>query len=163
VRYSQRLLTVVAALAAATSVTDAQVLGLDRHTVTIQVLPVTTMQIIGGGVALDMNNAAVVAGQDMMTVTDQSSSIRWATNSANRKITVATDLGTPLFALKILAVNPTQGAAAPEVTLTTMAADLLLNIGRSTGNAVLRYTGIAYASQGTGIDSHVITFTVQSQ
>ena len=156
---------IVVCLLACAGLTPAksQVFGLDRHTVTVQVVPITDIQIIGGGVSLDINNSSAIAGQDMMTVTDQSTSIRWATNSANRKITVATDLAVPLFALKLLAVAPTQGAAGPEVILTTTASDLLLNIGRSTGIAALRYTGVAYASQGTGTDNHVITFTIQSQ
>jgi hypothetical protein len=49
------------------------------------------------------------------------------------------------------------------VTLSTSAQDLLLNIGRSSGSCTLLYTGIALASQGTGNDVHVITFTVAAQ
>jgi hypothetical protein len=65
--------------------------------------------------------------------------------------------------LKIVAVNPTAGNAAAEVTLTTTASDFLTNIGRSSGSCGLLYTAIALASQGTGTDSHTITFTVQAQ
>jgi hypothetical protein len=144
-------------------VTRGQVFGTTTHSVTVQVVPMTSMQVVGGGVSLNMNNATVVAGQDSMRVTNTSTSIRWATNSANRKITVATNLATSLCVLRIVAINPTQGTAAPEVTLGTTARDLLLNAGRSTGTASLRYTGVAYASRGTGTDTHVITFTVQAQ
>lgn len=161
-RFAQPILLCVLACAGVVPA-EAQVFGLDRHTVTIQVVPITDVQIVGGGVTLDINNATAVAGQDKMTITDQSSSIRWATNSANRKITVATDLAVPIFTLRVQAIGPSQGVAAPEVTLTTTATDLLLNIGRSMGTAGLRYTGIAYASQGTGTDSHVVTFTIQTQ
>jgi hypothetical protein len=156
-------LIAIALLLAGTSASPAQVFGLDRHTVTIQVLPITTVQILGGGITLDMNNANVVAGQDVMSVTDQSTSVQWATNSASRKITVVTDLAAPLFGLQLRALNPTSGVAVTEVTLSTTARDLLLDIGRSTGSAALLYTAIAYASQGTGTDNHVITFTIQSQ
>lgn len=163
VRNINRHIVIFILVCAGAAAAQSQVFGLDRHTVTVQVLPITQVQIIGGGVSLDINNASAVAGQDMMTVTDQSSSIHWATNSANRKITVATDLATPIFTLRLLAIGPTQGTGMAEVELSTTAKDLLLNIGRTTGNAALRYTGVAYASQGTGIDNHVITFTIQSQ
>jgi hypothetical protein len=150
-------------LCACATVAHGQVFGLDAHTVTVQVLPITTLEIVGGGVALDMNNATIVAGQETMTIADAGSSLRWATNSSNRKITVATNLTAPLFVLRLMAVNPEGGTAAPEVTLSTTPTDLLMSVGRSSGTTVLRYTGVANASQGTGTDNHVITFTVQAQ
>jgi hypothetical protein len=141
----------------------AQTYGTGNHTVTIQVLPVTDVGIIGGGVTLSMTSANVVAGQNLITVTDQSTQLRWATNSSAQKITVNTNLAAPLFALKLLALNPTRGAAAPEVTLSTTAANFMTGIGRSLGTCMLKYTGIAYASQGIGTDNHIITFTVQAE
>ena len=99
-----------------------------------------------------------------MTAVDQTTTLLWGVNSANRKVTVNTNLVSPLFALKLLALNPTSpGTAAPEVTLSTTPTDFLLNIGRSTGTCSLRYTGVALASQGTGTDTHTITFTVAAQ
>jgi len=141
----------------------AQVFGTATHTVTVQVSVITAVQITGGTVNLNISNANVVAGQDQMSAVDQSTSLLWGTNSSARKITVGTSLAAPKFTLKLLALNPTQGTAAPEVTLASAARDLLLNIGRSSGSCTLRYTGIALASQGTGNDTHVITFTVAAQ
>ena len=134
-----------------------------RHTVTVQVSPITVVQVSGGTVNLNVTNAVAAAGQNTMTVTDQSTSLLWGVNSSTRKITVSTSLAAPHFTLKILALNPTQGTAAPEITLSTAPQDFLLGIGRSTGTCSLRYTGVALASQGTGNDVHVITFTVSAQ
>jgi hypothetical protein len=141
----------------------AQVYGTSTHTVTVNVQPVTVLQINVGIVNLNVSGSSAIAGQNQMTVTDQTTTLLWGTNSSLKKITVNTSLASPLYTLKVLALSPTIGTAAPEVTLSTVPADLLLNIGRSSGSCQLRYTGIVLASQGTGTDSHTITFTVQTQ
>ena len=141
----------------------AQVYGTAGHTVTVQVSVITAVQVTGGSVNLNISNANVIAGQDQMSISDQSTSLLWGTNSGARKISVSSNLAAPTFTLLLLALNPTQGTAAPEVTLNGSPRDLLLNVGRSSGSCILRYTGIALASQGTGNDVHVVTFTVLSQ
>jgi hypothetical protein len=141
----------------------AQVFGNGAHTVTVQVAVITSVQVTGGSVNLNISGANVIAGQDQMSVSDQSTSLLWGTNSSLRKISVNTNLAAPRYTLNLLAMNPTAGTAAPEVTLTAASRDLLLNIGRSSGSSTLRYTGTALASQGTGNDVHVITFTVLAQ
>jgi len=133
------------------------------HNVTVTVSTITLLQVSSGVVNLTISGAAAVAGQDLMTATNTSTNLLWGTNSSLKKVTVGSSLVAPLFALKILAASPTQGTAAPEVTLSTTPADLLLNIGRSSGSCVLQYTAEALASQGTGSDAHTITFTVQNQ
>jgi len=135
----------------------------DHHTVTVVVQPITLLQINVGAVNLNITGAQLIAGQDQMTATDQSTTIFWGTNSSLKKITVNTNLAVQIFVMKILAVNPTIGTAASEVTLTTVDRDLILNIGRSSGSSNLRYTAVALASQGVGKDTHSITFTIQSQ
>ena len=141
----------------------AQVFGAGSHTVTVQVSVITAVRVTGGSVNLNISSANVVAGQDQMSVTDQSTSLLWGTNSSLRKVSVNTSLAAPKYTLRLQVQNPTQGTAAPQVTLGTTGQDLLLNIGRSTGSCTLQYTGTALASQGTGNDVHVITFTVSSQ
>ncbi|MEK9139256.1 MAG: hypothetical protein AAB393_19220 [Bacteroidota bacterium] len=139
----------------------AQVYGSDFHTVTVTVATITAVQVSSPSVSLTITGAGAVAGQDALgTVVDQTSNLLWGVNSANRKITVNSNLAAPQFTLKVVALSPTVGTAMPEVTLSTTASDFLLNIGRSTGSCTLRYTGAALASQGTGTDSHTITFTV---
>ncbi|HEY6951754.1 MAG TPA: hypothetical protein VI758_05070 [Bacteroidota bacterium] len=147
----------------APSLAFSQVYGTAGHIVTVKVQPVTVLQLNAGIVNMNITGANAVAGQDQMTVTDQTTSLLWGTNSSTKKISVSTSLASPLYTLKVLAVSPTVGTAAPQVTLSTLGADLLLNIGRSSGSCKLQYTGIALASKGAGSDSHTITFTVQTQ
>lgn len=134
-----------------------------NHTVTVTVATITAVQVSSGSVNMSITGTGVVAGQDLMTVTDQTTNLLWGINSANRKITVRTSLSSQTFTLRVVAVNPTQGTAAPEVTLTTVENDFLTNVGRSSGSCAIQYTGLALASQGTGSDSHTITFTVTTQ
>jgi len=131
------------------------------HNVTVSVQTITLLRVNGGAVNLSISGGGVVAGQDQMTVVDQLTGLSWALNSSNKKITVATNLGAPTYSLKLLALSPSQGTAASEVTLSTTAMDLVNGIGRTAnGSCTLRYTGVALASQGTGSDNHTITFTL---
>jgi len=140
-----------------------RVYGSRNHRVTVTVATITAIQVSAGTVNLNIAGANAVAGQNLMSVTNQTTSLLWGINSSLKKITVNSSLGSPLFTLKTVAVNPTQGTAASEVTLSAIASDFLLNVGRSSGSCALRYTGEALASQGTGTDAHTITFTVQNQ
>ncbi len=138
-----------------------------RHNVTVNVNALTYITINPASVTLSITDAQAVAGVDAMTVTNENSYLYWATNSSNRKVTVATDLGSPLYTLKIYAANvvsvdpsPGSAVAASELTLSRTVQDFILNIGRSMGYCTLRYTGTALASTGVGTDIHHITFTV---
>jgi hypothetical protein len=134
-----------------------------NHTVTVRVSTITLVQVSSGTVNMSITGALAVAGQDLMSTTNQATSLLWGVNSSSKKVTIRTSLGTPKFTLKADAVNPTQGLAAGQVTITPTDKDFLLNIGRSSGNCVIRYTGEALASQGTGTDPHTITFTIVTQ
>jgi hypothetical protein len=140
-----------------------QTYGTANHRVTVKVQAITLLQANLGTINLNISGSNAVAGQDQMIVTDQSSTLLWGTNSSLKKITVKTNLSSPLYTLQVLAVNPTVGTAAPQVNLSATANDLVLNIGRSSGSCGLLYTAIALASQGTGTDAHTITFTIQTQ
>jgi hypothetical protein len=133
------------------------------HTVTVIVNPVTVMQLVGGTINLNITGANAIAGQDQMSVTDQTTTILWGINYSLRKITIKTNLTPQKFTVKALAVSPTVGTSASEVTLSITAYDLLTNLGRSSGSASIRYTGIALASQGIGSENHFLTFTIATQ
>jgi hypothetical protein len=149
------------AVAAFAQSADAQVYGSTTHTVTVQVSPIT---VIGVDIAaLTLQISSGTPGQETMTVTNAASSLLWGTNSSTQKITANTSNAAPLFDLRLVAVNPTGGSVTSEFSLSTTPHDLLLNVGRSLGSCTLRYTGVALASQAPGSDTHVITFTVQSQ
>lgn len=137
--------------------------GSATNQVTVNVNAITQVRVIGGAVNLSITDAIVVAGQNTMTVTNTATQLQWGVNSGLRKITAQTSLAAPLFVLRLLGTSPTAGNAAAEVTLSTTAADLMVNIGRSLGTCTLRYTGVALATQGTGNDVHTITFTVTVQ
>ena len=138
-------------------------IGSDSHTVTVQVSTIVAVQVSSGTVNMNITGASTVAGQDQMTIIDQSTNLLWGINSSAKKITVNTSVAAQQYTLKLLAVSPTVGTASSEVTLSTTATDFMLNVGRSSGSCSLKYTGIALASQGTGSDAHSITFTVQTQ
>jgi hypothetical protein len=147
-------------LLAAGSLSNAQTAS---HTATVRVSTITALQVSSGTVNLSITGALVVAGQDLMTTSNQTTSLRWGVNSSSKKITVRTSLAAPKYTLKIEAASPTQGLSAGTVTVATLDRDLLLNIGRSSGTCTLAYTGEALASQGAGTDAHTITFTVVTQ
>lgn len=138
-------------------------LASDNHLVTVSVVPVSVLMLSGGTVNLDISNAQAVAGQDQMTLSNGSTQLLWGTNSSAQKITAVSDLPTPTFTLQVEATSATQGTPAGPVTLTTTAGDLLLSIGRSSGTCTIVYTSVVLASQGTGSDSHNVTFTIQAQ
>lgn len=141
----------------------AQVYGSAAHTVRVSVSVISVLRVSAGGVSLSITGAAAIAGQDQMTVVDQSTSLLWGVNTTPKKITAVSNLASPKYTLKLLALNPTQGTPAAELVVDNTAADLLLNIGLTRGSCTLRYTGIALASQGTGSDTHTVTFTIAVQ
>jgi len=132
------------------------------HTVTVIVNPVTVMQLSTGTVNLNITGADAIAGQDEMSVTDQSTTIYWGTNCLAQKITIETNLDPQQFKVMSLAVSQTGGTPV-EAEISTTPKDFLRDIERSSGNTRVRYTGIALASQGIGTDSHLITFTITTQ
>jgi len=140
-----------------------QTYGSASHTITVTVSTITNVTVTGGAVSFTITGANAVAGQNTMSATNQATSLQWGINSSTKKVTVQTNLTTQLFALKLVALNPTVGTAASQVTITHTAQDFLTNLGRSTGSCTLQYTAVALASQGTGTDSHTITFTIATQ
>jgi hypothetical protein len=151
------------ALSAYTTTGHAQVYGTGSHSVNVQVAPITVLAVQGGAVAMSITDAQVTAGIDAMTVENQATRLLWGTNSSARKITAHSSLASPRFELRLAAVAPTRGTAAPEMILGPSPHDLLRDVGRSLGSCTLRYTGNALASQGPGTDIHTVTFTVTTQ
>lgn len=143
---------------------QAQTYGSSSHTVTVTVATITNVAVSSGSVSLTMALANVTAGQDLMgPVTNTATNLLWGINSSLKKVTVRTNLAAPKYTLEILAVSPTTGTAAPEVTLSTTDKDFMTNVGRSSGSCTLQYSGYALASTGVGSDSHTITFTIATQ
>ncbi len=151
------------ALLCSPSVVIAQVYGTSSNLITVTIAPITVLQFSTAILNLSITGAEAVAGQNQMILTDESSTLSWGTNSSAQKITVSTNLASPLFTLQVEPKNWTGGTPMPPVTLTTTPTDFLRDIGRSSGTCTLLYTVTALASKGTGTDAHTLTFTVQGQ
>jgi len=163
VKMMARRLVLISAFACLCSSLVLAQIGTDAHTVTLQVDQITLLAVDRGSVNLSVDGSTAVPGQDEIVVSDQSSLLLWGTNVSARKVTASTSLAAPLFTLRLAAGSPSAGTPAPEQVLSTLAADFLRDIGRSSGSAQIRYTGVALASQGPGSDTHVITFTIVAQ
>lgn len=128
------------------------------------------IKIEGGSITLTISTAT--AGQEPNEVTNTTCGLEWECEEweveKNKKITVKTNLVSPKFTLKVLAIiDPTSsGTAAGEVTLSTVAQDFVTSIPAGSevkGSCTLKYTASATAAQGTGTDTHIITYTITTQ
>ncbi len=140
-----------------------QVFGTATNIITVDVQPITVIQVSSSILNFTFSAANAVAGQDQMILTDQTSTLSWGTNSSVlNKITVSTSLAAPKYLLQVQAINLTAGGPAGNVTVATTPKDFVTTIARSMGTCTLLYTVTALASQGMGTDSHTITFTITS-
>jgi hypothetical protein len=139
------------------------------HTVRVIVNTLTYLSVSSGAVTITIDATNATAGVDAMTNTNSSTTLYWATNSSLRKVTVKTDLVAPyqlsVYAIDVATPDQINGpaVAAPQVTLSTTAADFLTNIGRSMGSCTPQYTLVALASAGIGTYTEHLTFTIQAQ
>jgi hypothetical protein len=106
-------------------------------------------------------------GQDPDPAVDASCKLRYRKDSAAEptlKITVATNLGSPVFSLEVEAINAGGGTSTGLVALGTTAQDLLTDITNTLKKTCdLRYVATALASDGTGTDDHTVTYTIVIQ
>jgi len=130
----------------------------DNHTVTVQVNAINELAITGGNKTLTIN--AATAGQNPNNTTNTQCNLAWTTNETGKKVTVATNLASQNFTLKVEATSVTGGTSAGDVTLTDTAADFVTGVAETTGNCTLFYTASATAAQGTGSDVHTVTYTL---
>jgi len=142
-----------------------------NHIVTVIVDPVSVIAVAPVAVNLNIPDgptAVVIAGQDEMRVTDQSSVLRWGTNEDQGKVTISTNPASRLFRLQVvvnnIVANPgTAGQVVAQFDITDTDHDLITNVARSSGHCSLLFTGIALASAGIGNDSHTLTLTMVAQ
>jgi hypothetical protein len=132
------------------------------HAVTVQVTAINELAVNGGNVTLTIDSAT--AGSEPDAVADATTcDLLWTTNEATRKITVETDLAAPNFALFVIAQNVSGGTAAPQVTVSTTAGDLVTGISETVGWCDLAFAAYATAAQGTGSDVHTIVYTITAE
>lgn len=126
--------------------------------------------ILNGSVDLVISTAT--AGSEPDQDIDQVSQLlwdNWPNTSPVKKITVQTNLASPQFTLTVQAVNitPGDGSSSGEVTVSTSATDFINSIppkdSPDDATCDLRYKAVALAADGTGVDTHTITYTITDQ
>ena len=129
----------------------------DYCNVEMEIITINEFDLVGGNVTLIVDSA--VPGSDPEATDNTTADLKWTTNVSGKKITVQTGLGSPQFTIKVVAQNITSGTAAPEITLSTTAADFVTGIANAAGSCDLCYTAIAPVTAGTGTDVHQVTYT----
>ena len=128
------------------------------------------ISITGGNQVLSITTA--VPGTQPTSVSNTVTTLQYTKQKNPSKITVGTSCVGQKFTLKVLALNPSAGTAAPEVTLNNgaMAVDFITGIpktGPSSNSCTLQYTASATFAQGNsnelGNDVHVVTYTLIEQ
>jgi hypothetical protein len=130
----------------------------DNHQVTVQVNDINELAITGGSKTLTISSAT--AGSDPNNATNTQCNLAWTTNNTGKKVTVATDLSSQNFTLKVEATSISGGTSAGQVTVSDTPTDFVTGVAETTGNCTLSYTASATAAQGTGSDVHTITYTL---
>jgi hypothetical protein len=128
------------------------------HIVTVTISAINEISVTG---APSLTVSTATAGQDLDDDVDLvTCDLSWTTNAANKKITVATTLA-PSVTLKVVAVAPTAGSAAAEVTLSTTAADFITGIGKTFGTSDITYTLAASVTDAIVTNETItVTYTI---
>lgn len=121
------------------------------------------------GTAPKLSVTTAVAGSEPTPAVSTSSSIRYSGTSVISKITVKTVCANQKFDLSVVATGVTSGhgTAAPAVTLLNgmLAADFITSIPKNASQITptLQYTAAPQFSDGTGTDTHTVTYTQVAQ
>jgi len=129
------------------------------------------MSIAGGNILMNITTAQ--AGQEPLAVSNSSCTLTFKRQASVSKITVSTSCPNQKFTLQVVAVNPTDGVAAPQVTLVNgmLAASFITNIPSlppaTNRTCTLSYTASATFAQGNSVelgnDVHTVTYTIVAQ
>lgn len=136
--------------------------GSTSQTLTLQVFETNKIDVSQKAISLVINQASLETGAPVEAVNEDGNLI-WLTNGENKKITVVSDNASPRFLVKVNALDITgsTGVASPEVSLNdNTIKDLITGVTRSWGKCKIRFVASAKVSDGTGTESHVITYTV---
>ncbi len=129
------------------------------HQVTVTVQAINDMTLTSGNVVLTISTQDGGTPDD---ATDASTTLGWATNGSNKKITIKTDQTSPTFTLKAVAQNASNGTAGSEVTLSTTPTDFISAIPAGTGSSTVKYTASATLTDGASSENHNVTYTITS-
>jgi hypothetical protein len=126
-------------------------------------------QTLRGTANPKINIIAAVPGSEPTPVVNSGSSVRYTGTAVISKITVRTVCANQKYDLSVVAgsIPAGRGTAAPAVNLVNgmIATDLIVSIpaGAAQTTVTLQYTGAALFSDGTGTDTHTVTYTQVAQ
>jgi len=132
------------------------------QTLTLQVFETNKIDVSQKALTLVISQASLETGAPVEAINEDGNLI-WLTNGENKKITVVSNNASPRFLVKVNALDITgsTGVAAPEVSLNdNTIKDLIVGVTRSWGKCKTRFVASAKVSDGTGTESHVITYTI---
>lgn len=133
-----------------------------RQVLILRVVELSKIDLVGGPLILRINAIDVNANEPNPAV-DAKTKLLWTSNGDDSKITVGSNHVSSRFTLRLEAesISPGAGLAASEVMLKeNQPQDLILGVRRSAGSCTLRFTAVANVEQGTGSESHLVTYTI---
>jgi hypothetical protein len=129
------------------------------HTVTVRIAPVSAVAVTGGDLSLTLSQAS--PGNGEATASDATAcDLHWVTNQADQKITVASDLVSPRFTLRVEAVNASGGRGTGQVTLGPTSRDFVVDVERGKGRCDLSYTATTDDLTAGGSNVYTVIYTI---
>ena len=133
----------------------------DNHTVTVTIPSINDVAITGGNLTLTF--VAPTPGDDPADVSDGTTcDLDWSTNTASQKITVVSNIASPVATLTVTAGTVTGGTSGGAITLNTTAGDFVTGVSTGTGGCDLEYSASCLASDAAGSEVHTVTYTITS-
>jgi hypothetical protein len=130
------------------------------QTVTCEIQAIDELSVSGDPAPLIISSAA--AGSEPTSATDSSTTYSITTNQAGRKITGQIDTDMTAGTLTVNLTAPTGGTSTGNVTLSSVAADLVTGFGAvAEGTRTITYTFSATASAGVAASTtKTVTLTL---
>jgi len=136
----------------------------DSHQVTITVSTINEIDVAGGdtpepAVTLEIDTA--VAGEEPTdSAPDTSTTLKWTTNAASKKITVQINLAYPEVTLTVEAIGSTAGTPVGVVTLSAVASNFITGMGKTKGSCTLQYIASATVAADPISYVYLVTYTI---
>ena len=131
----------------------------DNHTVTVTIPAINEVAITGGDFELIF--VVPAPGDDPADVSDGTTcDLDWSTNTASQKITVVSNIASPVATLTVTAGAVSGGTTTGAVTLNTTAGDFVTGVSLGTGGCDLEYSASCVASDAAGSEVHTVTYTI---
>ena len=156
----RRLSILIAVLVVACGSLPAFAASSDNHTVTVVIPTINELAITGGNIT--MTFVVPAAGNDPTNVTDSTCSLDWSNNAASQKITVASNIASPVATLMVTASSVTGGTTGGQITLDDTAQDFVTAVTAANGGCTLDYEASALSSDTAGSEVHTVTYTITS-